>query len=236
MKYARGSLSIVSVLTALLLAGCGDDETSGLLVVNGSSQGPPAALSPAVPKAPIGDPSSWLVGLYSFHISENADCSGPFFTAFDNGSSPLIKDFTTDPELFREEDVPTGTYPCVAMRISDVIEFQSTVSGGACVAGVTYRGDVYRVGGEPEPFRDLSLTPIPATGTDAAPSDDRIYIFFSTSRSAATARGLANNQVAALTSPLVVPDAVTFHWDATNAVFDNDTSCSLEPENPGLFF
>jgi hypothetical protein len=121
------------------------------------------------------------------------------------------------------------------MRISDVLEFQSATSSGACVAGVTYRGDIYRAGGEDVPFLDLTLTVIPATGSDAAPSDDQIYVFFSTTASAAVALGFAPNQVVTLSTALVVPDAVTFYWDVSNAVVDNTTACVLEPEAPALF-
>ncbi len=227
------------------VAGCSSDTpqapdegpATDQLIVSASSQAPPLSIAPATQPAavPIGDPASMLIGLYSFHISTNADCSGPFLTAFDNGGSALVKDFTTNPELFRAGDVPIGTYPCVAMRISDILEFQSGVSSGACVAGVLYGGDIYRAGAESEPFLDLDLRVIPATGTDTAPSDDRVFVFFSTNPTAATARGLAVNQVLSLSSPLVVPDAVTFYWNATNAVMDKDGRCILEPDAPSLF-
>jgi hypothetical protein len=100
---------------------------------------------------------------------------------------------------------------------------------------VTYRGDVYQAGGEDQPFRDLNLSVIPATGSDASPSDDRIFILFTTNPSAAIARGFAPNQVVQLTSPLQVPDRVTFSWDASNAVDDDGAGCRLEPDAPALF-
>ena len=146
-----------------------------------------------------------------------------------------MHDFTTSPELFRVDGLPRGTYPCVAMRISDILEFESATSSGGCAVGTTYRGDVYRAGGESEPFRDLALDVITATGTDALPGEDRIYVLFSTDRTATVARGFAENQVVALTSPLMVPDVVTFVWDFSDAVDDGGTSCLLEPEAPGLF-
>ncbi len=249
MWYARTILVVAGSLLGFSLVACGSETPAemqppppavetGLLVVNGSAQAPPpGATSRIIGTAapPIGAPSTMLVGLYSFHVSSNADCSGPFVTVFSSGGSPAVKDFVTNPELFRAEDAPTGMYPCVAMRISDVLEFQSATSSGACVAGVTYRGDIYRAGGEDVPFLDLTLTVIPATGSDAAPSDDQIYVFFSTNASAAVALGFAPNQVVTLSTALVVPDAVTFYWDVSNAVVDNTTACVLEPEAPALF-
>jgi hypothetical protein len=175
------------------------------------------------------------VGLYSFHISENADCAPPFITVFDNGSTARVFDFTSDPELFRADGVSIGTYPCVAMKISDILEFESSVTAGACVAGTTYRGDIYRDGGEDEPFRDLDLNPIPATGSDATPSEDGVFILFTTDRAGAGGRGFAENQLIPLASPLIVPDEITFSWDATNAVVDDVTRCLLEPDAPALF-
>lgn len=243
MRLGLIRLGSIAVALSGCILGCGDDEemmevaTTGELVLRGSSQPPPSPVAQPTTAAsvPVGDPASFLVGLYSFHISGNADCSGPFITAFDNGSAAATRDLTTNPEFFTARDVATGTYPCVAMRISDIVSFQSESSGGACMAGVTYARDVYRAGGEAEPFLDLSLTPIPATGTDAIPSEDRIYILFTINRSAATGRGFAQNQVVALTSPLVVPSAMTFYWDATNAVQDNAGQCVLEPEALALF-
>ena len=167
--------SVAIALSGSFLLGCGDDEEmmevpdTGELILRGSSQPPPSPVAPLTTAAsvPVGDPASFLVGLYSFHISENADCSGPFITAFDNGGAPATRDLTTNPEFFTASDVPTGTYPCVAMRISDILSFQSESSGGACMTGVTYTGDVYRAGAEDEPFLDLSLTPIlPASRRD----------------------------------------------------------------------
>ena len=219
---------------------CGGDGTEpsneGELVVNASAglSAPAPAVGSAV-STPVGDPASWLVGLYSFHISGNANCAPPFTQVFDNGGTARVFDFTTDPELFRAGDVPVGTYPCVAMKISDILEFQSSVTSGACAVGVTYRGDIYRAGGEDEPFKDLDLNDIPATGSEAVPSEDGVFIFFSTNKAGATSRGLADNQVIPLTSPLVVPDAITFSWDASNAVVDDETRCILEPDAPALF-
>ncbi len=241
MKVRLGFRSVVVALSFGLIPGCSEDAvvpdevTTGELVVNASSQGPSPAAAAVAGAVPIGDPSSLLIGLYSFHITKTSDCAAPFATAFDNGGSPLVTDFTMSPVLFRAGAVPVGTYPCVAMRISDILAFQSAVSGGACVAGTTYRGDIYRAGGESEPFLDLSLTPITATGSDAVPSEDGVFILFSTSPAAAIARGFAQNQVVTLTSPLVVPGAMTFYWDATDAVMDNGGRCVLEPEAPALF-
>ena len=208
---------------------------TGELVVTGSAQ-PASALSvPAGATAPpVGAPSAFRVGLYSFHISEDAACSGPFLTAH-TSSSPGVHDFTASPVLFRATGLPVGTYPCVAMRISDILVFESSVTSGACSTGTVYSGDVYRVDGEDEPFRDLSLAPITATGTDEAPSEDGIFLLFTTNPGAAITTGFAPNQVIGLSSPLSVPDAVTFVWDVSNAVIDEDGRCLLEPAAPGLF-
>ncbi len=234
---------LIGAICCLATLACGDDPATpedpdtGRLIVNASSR-PPQPLATRAESSsdgPVGDPASLNIGLFSFHISANADCSPPFVTAFNSGASALVKDFTLSPELFRAEDVPTGTYPCVAMRISDILEFESAVTAGACVVGITYRGDIYRAGGEDEPFRDLNLAVIIATGSDAMPSEDGIFILFSMNRAGTIARGFAANQVITLSSALVVPDAITFSWDATNAVIDDGDRCLFEPDAPALF-
>jgi hypothetical protein len=226
---------------AWALAACKDDGVSpaetGELVVRASAQVPtPASVEGAAGPAavPIGAPSSWRVGLYEFHISMNADCAPPFVQAYSSGAAPSVQDFVTSPVLFTATGLPVGSYPCVAMKITDVMEFESGVSSGACVSGTTYVGDVYPAG--EDPFFDLSLSAIPSTGSDAAPSEDGIFLLFSTARTSAVARGFASNQVIPLASPLVIPDDITFYWDASNAVNDTGTSCNLEPDAPALFW
>ncbi|MDH3272522.1 MAG: hypothetical protein OEN56_14390 [Gemmatimonadota bacterium] len=242
MRPGPSSFALVFALSVLILAGCKDDgttpEQTGDLVVNATAQAPNPSASGAAAggpsRAPIGAPSSWLIGLYEFHISTNSDCSGPFVQAFSSGGAPSIQDFVTNPVLFTATDLPIGSYPCVSMKITDVMSFQSAVSGGACVAGTTYQGDVYPAG--LEPFLDLSLGTIPATGTDAAPGEDGIFLMFSTTPSAVVGRGYSTNQVVPLTSALVIPDEITFSWDASNAVNDTGTSCNLEPDAPAFFW
>ncbi len=243
--YRRCLLTgLMGAMCCLITFACGGDPTTpdadtGQLIVNGSSGPPPSAVPVASPSGvpgAVGDPTILNIGLFSFHISANADCSPPFVTAFDNGATALVRDFTTNPELFRAGAVPRGTYPCVAMRISDILEFQSAVTSGNCVVGTTYRVDIYRAGGEPEPFLDLSLAVIVATGSETVPSEDGVFILFSMDSAGAIARGFAANQVIGLSSALAIPRAITFSWDMTNAVFDDDTRCVLEPEAPVALF
>jgi hypothetical protein len=212
-----------------------DPETGELVVEASAGTVAPSAEAAGKVAVPIGPPSTWSVGFYGVSLSRNADCSGPFVTAFDSGGPARVVDMVTDPELFRATGLPVGTYPCVAFRISDVMEFQSANAGMVCTPGTTYRGDVYRAGGEDQPFRDLDLSVIPATGSEASPSDDRIIILFTTDPGAAIARGFAPNQVVQLTTPLQIPDRVTFSWDASNAVDDDGAGCRLEPDAPALF-
>ena len=225
-------------------SGCGDSSSTepaddtGELVVSASPRAATGSTirAASLAQAPVGDPASWIVGLYSFHISANANCSPPFITAFDGGGAAQRSDFMASPVLFTATGLATGTYPCVAMRISDVLEYESASTSGACTAGVTYQGDIYRAGGESAPFRDLNLAPITATGSDAVPSEDGVFILFTTDQAGAVSRGFSANQVIPLTAPLRVPDAVTFHWDATDAIVDDGGGrCLLEPGTPGLF-
>ena len=132
----------------------------------------------------------------------------------------------TNPVLF--EGTPTaGTYQCVMMKMSDVLNMKPGATFGGCVAGTNYSGDIYRAG--ESDWVDQNLAPVIGTGTDSLPSDDHVTIFMTRDTAAAMARGISNHQVVPLTSSLVVPGQTTFRMDASNAVATDGIRCGIEP-------
>lgn len=228
-------------VVAFTLAACSSTPTGGSeanLIVRGSSHPLGASLRVQAQgggggnEIAVGDPASMSITLYDLYLSRNADCSDAFQVQ-SYGTGGAMKDFTTAPTLF-QASVASGTYPCVAIRMSDVIGFTSAAAGGACQTGTTYTGDIYRVDSDSTPWHDINGNPIPATGTDSMPSNDHVTILFTTDTTAALANGFSTNQTIRLVNPLVVPANVTFVWDATNAVVTDGTRCGMNPGIPSF--
>jgi len=136
-------------------------------------------------------------------------------------------DMETSPEIVRVTGLPDGTYPCMAMRISDLLQFTPASTEGGCIGGVGYTHDTYRVGNEAVAFKNIDGTPITARGTDATPVEDQVWTFASTAPSAVVGRGYSPNQVVPLSAPLRVPGSTTFYWDATNALQSTGAGCDI---------
>ncbi len=175
--------------------------------------------------AVFGPAGSLTIKLYSLYISTNADCSSPQLVQ-DLGAAGLNKDFMTNPVLF-EGTPAAGTYQCVMMKMSDVLNMKPGTTFGGCVAGTNYAGDIYRAG--ETDWVDQNLAPVIGTGTDELPSDDHVTIFMTRDTAAAMARGISNHQVVPLTSSLVVPGQTTFRMDASHAVATDGVQCGIEP-------
>lgn len=244
---AKRMLSIgAAVIVGAGLAACSGGVTgsSPELTIKGSSGAAPAlavarelrvshSVAAGPGETPVGDPASMAIGMYALYISPNADCSQPVLVG-DNGATPVEKDFALTPVLFTA--TPTaGTYQCLVLRMSDVIQFTSDVTSGHCAIDTPYRQDIYREG--ENDWRDIDGTIIPSTGTDAAPLDDKVYIFIARDTAAVVARGYSPNQVIQLHSDLVVPSTATFYWNGTNSITSWDdsqggTGCGLNPGQP----
>jgi hypothetical protein len=242
MRHTR----LVLAATLLVAAACSSDgvSPSTSLTISGSASAPPSAgvtsLIPGnifgrasmniPPEMIVGDPSHVNIGMYALYLSPNEDCSAPV-TVADNGNTAQVKDFAQHPVLFAGTPA-AGTYKCVIFRMSDVVRFQSHTPSAHCAANTDYAIDIYRA--PDTDWRDINVDTITATGSDASPSDDKVYLFASTDPSAVIARGMSSSQVLHLTGALTVPGSGTFYWDGTGSVTDDGTACGMEP--PELSF
>lgn len=206
------------------------------LTVHGSAGSAPAAAplraSRVVQGVAIatGDPTSLRVKMYALYISPNADCSAMELVQ-DYGTSAAYKDLVQNPLLF-STSASSGSYECVAMRMSDVIEFTPATTFSTCTAGTEYTRDVYREG--ESDWKDVDLNTVVGSGTLDDPVDDHATIFMTTNPTAAIGRGISENQVIPLGSALVIPAATTFYWNGDGTVQDEDGRCSILPGSPSF--
>jgi hypothetical protein len=211
-------------VAALLLA-CGSDSTGPggdtEFVIRGSGSATAASLAGLNV-----DPATFTVGFFEIRLSTNANCSGPYVTVMTASPARRV-DMTTDPEIVRVTGLPDGDYSCLAMRISDLLQFTPASTEGGCIGGTPFTHDTYRVDNETTPFDDIDGNPITAHGSDAAPVEDAIWAFASTNMASVTARGFNENQVIPLTTALHVPGSTTFYWDASNGLQSTGTGCEV---------
>lgn len=256
-------LAIISMLfLGVLIAGCGSSgdgagETD-TFTINGAlttastprlteieslpGLGRIGAMSSACPTC-LGSPTSFTMTLYQAWISANADCSSPVLIE-DHGAAGAVVELSSSPILFSGTPAD-GSYPCLILVASDNLRFTvDAIAVGAhlgCTDTTTvYTQDVYRAGDAG--WIDLAGSPIIATGSRAAPGDDRVTYFISTNPAvvvAGTASTPAHmNQVLSLTSPMVVPGTVTLHQNWVDGI-DNDNDlitdyCTLEEGSMGF--
>lgn len=226
---SRTALLLAAALTAGCTASTSDSGSDGLLRILGASA-PSSALA-SIYGTPVGTPASMSVTMYKLYISPNADCSAAV-EAQTYGANGAVKDFTASPTLF-QADVAPGSYPCVAINMSDVVGFTSDTDSLGCQTGTPYTIDVFTPESQ-ETWLDINGDTLVATGTDSTPGNDRPWIFFATDTAAVMAAGYSHGQVIPLTNALVAPSTVTFVWDATNAVNDEAGRCRMEPGVPSF--
>ncbi|MBC7428413.1 MAG: hypothetical protein H7336_07365 [Bacteriovorax sp.] len=131
---------------------------------------------------PAGDlhlnPSSLKLKVYKFAVSTSPLCTN-LITVIDNESSPQEVEFVGSVNL-GSGVLADGTYPCVAIEMSDNIKYTSTASSisGACVANVPNTLDVCRYQG------GAAVTSKLINGTTSTCSagivDNRVTMYMST--------------------------------------------------------
>ncbi len=236
--------SFAAVATMVVCASCSDSKspsdpgtTGGVLVVRGSASATASATASVVASMPAasGTPASRLdlspsrfdVGLLEMRLSGSTACTAPYVVVFAR-TTPGVIDLVASPEIARASGLAAGSYPCVLLRLSDLLRYRASRSEGSCVGGTEYLQDFYRAGNEIVAFRDPDGAVLAARGTDATPVEDFVWTFLSTSPSAVIARGYSPSQVNPLSTPLVVPGTTTFFIDATNAIKTSMSKCEIQ--------
>lgn len=224
--------SVVALAATMTACTASSSGPSSIFTVLGSAGAPPLLRAAGGPRsaALTGDPGALRIGVYALYISPNDDCSGAVLVQ-DYGAAPSVKDFVSNPVLFTGSPA-SGSYRCVAIKMSDVIRVQPATTFGTCDSTVEYAGDIYRSG--ESDWKDVDLNPIVGTGSDSVPADDRVTILLTRDTAAALGRGFSPHQTLPLGSDLVVPSQSTFYWNGQGTVSDAGGACGVNPGRPSF--
>jgi hypothetical protein len=182
------------------------------------------------------NPAQVIIKLYGIGVSTSLDCSNPILVNSWDGGKEF--DFKQSPFL-GGSSVPEGTYPCVILRMSDVIKFRPQGSDGtSCVAGTQYTIDVCRSGtGTYTPFTNNTFGATAAcTGTQGTPAEDKVLLFLTTASTntgsgsgAAFVRPVSTADGFKLNNPFVVSGSKsgTFVVNFDNKVDGSQPVCDL---------
>jgi hypothetical protein len=85
------------------------------------------------------DPSSVTIKVYGIALSANADCSSATVVGYNAAGTDY--DFKAAPALFSGA-IASGTYKCVVLYMSPIINFKPLASTGSCTAGTSYHINV----------------------------------------------------------------------------------------------
>ena len=123
------------------------------------------------------DPASLLVRVYGFWLSQSPRCTNPIEVFSE--TSPSYSDFLQAPQIGTGL-VDPGTYPCVIIKMSDVIQHVPEADEGTgCVAGTTYIQDVCGTSFPLTP-KDLDGNSITCTDSTDTSAGDAVYVYAST--------------------------------------------------------
>ena len=215
------------LLTSALTA-CGTSSSSSSLTVKGSATA--ITSFAALTTAGHGSPTKLQLDLFAIYVSQNADCTGAVLAGGDE-TTAVTKDMFESPTLFSGNPA-NGTYPCVILKMKDVMTFRSDTTGidgtnAGCTSTTTdYQFDIHRTGDTA--WKAPDGTSIAGNGDAGATVADTVYIYASTNPTAVESGtiGADSSQVVTLTSPLVVPSTVTLHVDSTDAVANHNNGSS----------
>lgn len=185
-----------------------------------------AVLTAGMPRgsfaANVGNPSYVGIKVYEARASANTNCSNSIRIFAD--SSPSYKDMAGTP-TFGNGTVPNGTYPCLAIKMSDRIEARPafTSDAGNCTPSTLVVLDVARG----------DLTQDPVTGVQTATTnggEDIVWLYISTTGSDNVNAPWTPATPFRLQNPFVVSnDKVgTFVTDFAGKVRDQFGSCDCD--------
>lgn len=192
-------------------------------------------------------PTTVKITVYSMSASLETDCSNALVVK-NYGTAGKEFDFAKVPSL-GGANVPSGTYKCVILQMSDVIKFVPATTEGVCAAGTEYTIDVCRAGnGNYTTYTQSGVgttltygSSTGCTGTSSVPANDRVLLFLSTASTNSAGGGGgeafvrpvsgAFNNGFTLTSPWIVGDSGsgTFIVNFTNKIVGTGSDCDLNP-------
>ena len=189
------------------------------------------------PAGAVTSPSEVKINIYGVAISQNSDCSNP--TILFNSDVPSEVDFVTNPVLGAGA-AAIGTYPCVIIKMSDLIKFRPAANDGAtCVANTEYSIDLCRSNtgvndNNTESFDGTVTTCAGTSQTGGGAAANIVYLHLSTASTSAgnSWRKPSHNGGTGgitLSSPLVISASIgaKFKADFRNQVSGAGASCDV---------
>lgn len=233
MKIQYKTLLTLTCVLVLNAACSSDSDSGGTLVIKSSAGEAPEVMSflsrpKLFDEVVVGDVSKMNIKVYELWLSANADCTDAE-KVVDYGSAGENKDFTAGDVLFSASPAD-GTYKCLMMRMSDVIDFESEDEGTECQKNTEYTMDIFR----DETWKNADGSDLEGSGSSESPVNNKPYTIFTTDRDAALGEGYHENQIIELTDGLVVPGNATFYFSGVNSIVEDTGYCGMNPSSVGF--
>lgn len=174
----------------------------------------------------VGDASAVNMKIYKMWVSPNTDCSDA--TLVYSEANPSYQNMIDNPTLGTGA-IANGTYPCIAIKMSDVITGRPnyTSTSGNCTPTTDIVIDVFR---SPSASTCPDDTTASGSGSDAVPAQDSPCLFMSTAGSDSN-EGWRADSPFPLNGAFVVSGAVagTFVADFRGKIEDAFGECGIQP-------
>ena len=219
------------ILTGTLLAGC-NSSSSATITLKGAG----ATSSTSMTFLAAIDPTELNIKVYKFAVSASTDCTN-LITIYEN-SAPTAVNLLSNPTI-GSGSLAEGTYPCIAMEMSDNITFvPASNEGSFCTAGTTYTLDVCRTDNNgTSKLVDGSTTTCTGSysGGTSVLGEDKVTIYMSTTGANGN-EGFIPTSPFPLTSAFTVTAAATatFIVDGTGKVESGPSECDMQPPTFGF--
>ncbi len=136
----------------------------------------------------VTDPSSVTMKIYGVALSTATDCSNATVVGYTAAGTDY--DFKTNPSIFSGTVAP-GTYQCVVLYMSPIVNFKPLASDGAnCTAATSYHLNICNTGNgctyataSPDANNVLvygAASTVPTAGPNATTTTDKVLLFLST--------------------------------------------------------
>jgi hypothetical protein len=182
------------------------------------------------------DAASMTITIYKFAVAAGPDCSNP--TVVFSSDAGVANDLLSNP-TYGSGRVDPGTYECVLIEMSKIIETSASATSGSCVAGQMFSDVICRDG---QPAQLIDGTPVTC---DADATNPQHVTLFITTASAGMGgdrallppiNAMDTTSGLALTAPLVVTadTPVTLTVDPRQFLDGSNSICSTSAPSFGV--
>lgn len=178
--------------------------------------------------ANVGDASEVNIKIFKVWVSPNTDCSEA--TLVVSNDAPTAQNMIDNPTL-GHGSVPNGTYPCVVLKMSDLITGKPSYTSDSahCTPSTNISIDVFRSDNS-DPSTCPDGTSITGTGTNSSGAEDDPCLYMSTAGSDSN-EGWRPSSPFPLNGAFVVNGDLTgtFVADFRGKIEDAGGECGIQP-------